>query len=163
MKITGVMVQYYIACKRELWFFANHINMNYDNVYIELGRLVHERSFLQEKKNISIDNTISFDFIKKKGNIVVFEVKKSSKLEEPVRWQLYYYLWYLKQKGIEAEGILTYPKERKREKITLKKEIEEKFPEILKDIEKTVKEENPPKPKKKPYCKKCTYYELCWV
>ncbi|RLG00448.1 CRISPR-associated protein Cas4, partial [Thermococci archaeon] len=76
MKITGVMVQYYIACKRELWFFANHINMNYDNVYIELGRLVHERSFLQEKKNISIDNTISFDFIKKKGNIVIFEIKK---------------------------------------------------------------------------------------
>ena len=127
MKITGVMVQYYIACKRELWFFANHINMNYDNVYIQLGRLIHEKSFSQEKKNISIDNIISFDFIKKKGNIVVFEIKKSSRLEEPVRWQLYYYLWYLKQKGIEAEGILTYPKERKREKVTLKKEIEERF------------------------------------
>jgi len=163
MKITGVMVQYYIACKRELWFFANHINMNYDNVYIQLGRLIHEKSFSQEKKNISIDNIISFDFIKKKGNIVVFEIKKSSRLEEPVRWQLYYYLWYLKQKGIEAEGILTYPKERKREKVTLKKEIEERFPEILKDIESIVKEQNPPKPEKKPYCKKCTYYELCWV
>jgi len=163
MKITGVMVQYYIACKRELWFFANHINMNYDNVYIQLGRLIHEKSFSQEKKNISIDNIISFDFIKKKGNIVVFEIKKSSRLEEPVRWQLYYYLWYLKQKGIEAEGILTYPKERKREKITLKKEVEERFPEILKDIESIVKEQNPPKPEKKPYCKKCTYYELCWV
>ena len=163
MKITGVMVQYYIACKRELWFFANHINMNYDNVYIQLGRLIHEKSFSQEKKNISIDNIISFDFIKKKGNIVVFEIKKSSRLEEPVRWQLYYYLWYLKQKGIEAEGILTYPKERKREKVTLKKEVEERFPEILKDIESIVKEQNPPKPEKKPYCKKCTYYELCWV
>lgn len=163
MKITGVMVQYYIACKRELWFFANHINMNYDNVCIQLGRLIHEKSFSQEKKNISIDNIISFDFIKKKGNIVVFEIKKSSRLEEPVRWQLYYYLWYLKQKGIEAEGILTYPKERKREKVTLKKEIEERFPEILKDIESIVKEQNPPKPEKKPYCKKCTYYELCWV
>ena len=163
MKITGVMVQYYIACKRELWFFANHINMNYDNVYIQLGRLIHEKSFSQEKKNISIDNIISFDFIKKKENIVVFEIKKSSRLEEPVRWQLYYYLWYLKQKGIEAEGILTYPKERKREKVTLKKEIEERFPEILKDIESIVKEQNPPKPEKKPYCKKCTYYELCWV
>ena len=80
-----------------------------------------------------------------------------------MRWQLYYYLWYLKQKGIEAEGILTYPKERKREKVTLKKEIEERFPEILKDIESIVKEQNPPKPEKKPYCKKCTYYELCWV
>lgn len=163
MKITGVMVQYYVACKRELWFFANHINMNYDNVYIELGRLVHEKSFSREKKNISIDNVISFDFIKKKGNLVIFEIKKSSRLEEPVRWQLYYYLWYLKQKGIEAEGILTYPKERKREKVTLKKEIEERFPEILRDIESIVKEQNPPKPEKKPYCKKCTYYELCWV
>jgi len=163
MKITGVMVQYYVACKRELWFFANHINMNYDNVYIQLGKLIHEKSFPQEKKNISIDNVVSFDFIKKRGNVVVFEIKKSSRLEEPVRWQLYYYLWYLKQKGIEAEGIITYPKERKREKVTLKKEIEERFPEILKDIENIVKEQNPPKPEKKPYCKKCTYYELCWV
>ena len=37
MRVTGVMVQYYVACKRELWFFANQINMNYDNDDISIG------------------------------------------------------------------------------------------------------------------------------
>lgn len=29
--ISGVMVQYFISCKRELWFYAHRINMNYNN------------------------------------------------------------------------------------------------------------------------------------
>ena len=37
MTITGVMVQYYKACWRELWFFANQINMDYESEDIEIG------------------------------------------------------------------------------------------------------------------------------
>lgn len=42
--ITGVMVQYYVTCKRELWFYCNQINMNYDNDDISIGKLIHEKS-----------------------------------------------------------------------------------------------------------------------
>lgn len=56
MKVTGVMVQYYVACKRELWFFANQINMNYDNEDIQMGRLLHEKTFSREKKSINFGN-----------------------------------------------------------------------------------------------------------
>lgn len=163
MKITGVMVQYYVACKRELWFFANRINLNVYNELIELGKLIHEKSYEREKKSILIDDTISIDFIKKSSDLIVFEIKKSSKLKKSVMYQLLYYLYYLKKKGIKAVGYLLYPKERKRQKITLTLEKEKELEEIIKDIPRIVSRDVPPPPSKKPYCKSCSYYEFCWV
>jgi len=137
--------------------------MNIEDENILLGRLIHETSFSREVKNIQIDNIISIDFKKGKDNLIVFEIKKSSKLEEPVKWQLYYYLYYLKNKGIKAKGILVYPKEKKRKEIVLTKEIENEIIKIIKEIPRIVSLQNPPKPIKKPYCKRCSYYEFCWI
>lgn len=162
MNITGVMIQYYIACKRELWFFANQINMNYDNEDIYLGRLIHEESYSREKKSINLGE-IAFDFVKKGKNAAIFEIKKSSKLEEPVRYQLYYYLWYVKKLGKEIEGMIVYPKEKKREKLKLTPEIENEIEEIMEKVKKIVSMPLPPPVEIKPYCKRCTYYELCMV
>lgn len=162
MNVTGVMVQYYIACKRELWFFANQINMNYNNDDISIGRLIHEKSFSREKKNINLGD-IAFDFINTGDKNVIFEIKKSSKLEEPVRYQLYYYLWNAKKMGKEMEGMLVYPEERKREKLTLTQEKEEEIDGIIEDIQIVISQPLPPQVVIKPYCKRCTYYELCMV
>lgn len=160
-RITGVMVQYYNVCKRELWFFTRHLEQE-ESDYLDMGRLIHEESYSREKKDILIDGTISLDLMKRRGNVVVLEIKKSSKLEKPVRHQILYYLWYLKQKGINAKGEIVYPKEKKKEMIILSKEIEEDIPRILRNIREIVKLPNPPKPIRRPYCKKCSYYELCW-
>lgn len=162
MKITGVMVQYYIACKRELWFFANQINMNYNSDDISIGRHIHEESYSREKKNINLGD-IAFDFVKTGDKDVIFEIKKSSKLEEPVRFQLYYYLWNAKKMGKEMEGMLVYPKEKKRERLILTSEIEEEIKKIIHDIPSIVSQQHPPPVIIKPYCKGCTYYELCMV
>lgn len=162
MKITGVMVQYYIACKRELWFFANQINMNYNSDDISIGRHIHEKSYSREKKNINLGD-IAFDFVKTGDKDVIFEIKKSSKLEEPVRYQLYYYLWNAKKMGKDMEGMLVYPKEKKRERLILTPEIEEEMEGIVKDIPIIVFQPLPPPVIIKPYCKRCTYYELCMV
>ncbi len=164
MRIGGVLVQYYFACKRELWFFARHINMNIDNEDVLLGKLIHEKSYRDEKKSILIDDTIAIDFMHISDNLIVFEIKKSSRLPEPVRWQLLYYLWYLKtRKGIDAKGIIVYPKERKREEIELTEDIKEKFNHIINEIKEIINLDKPPKPVKKPYCRKCSYRDLCWV
>ena len=53
-EITGVMVQYYKVCQRELWFYLNQINMNYDNDDIDIGRLIHENTYKREKKELGI-------------------------------------------------------------------------------------------------------------
>ncbi len=163
MKITGVMVQYYTVCKTELWYFSNNINLNPENEYVKLGKIIHEETFSRKKKNLLIDNTIAVDFLEKQSGPIIFEVKKSSKLEEPVRNQILYYLWYLKtKKGIETMGIITYPKEKKREKVFLTEKEEDRIEEIVKEIPKIVSRSRPPKPEKKPYCKKCSYFQLCW-
>ena len=164
MKITGVMVQYYKACKRKLWFYANQINMNYEDENISIGRLIHETSYPDERKNIIIDNTIAIDFIKKEGEQLIFEVKKSSKLKIPTLYQVYYYLWYLKnKKEININGMLVYPKEKKREEISLTPEIEKEIEFIVQDIPKILEQKTPPKAENKKYCRKCSYYEFCRV
>lgn len=162
MNITGVMVQYYKACKRELWFFSHQINMNYDDENISIGRLIHEKSFSRERKNINLGE-VAFDFVRKEGGVTIFEIKKSSRLREPVRWQLYYYLWYAKKLGRELKGEIVYPKEKRREELVLTPQIESEIKEIVREIPKIVAEPNPPKAEIRPYCKRCSYYELCMV
>ncbi|MEM0492531.1 MAG: CRISPR-associated protein Cas4 [Candidatus Thermoplasmatota archaeon] len=162
MNITGVMVQYYKACKRELWFFAHQINMDYESDDIAVGRLIHDKSFSREKKNINLGD-VSFDFVEEDGEPRIYEIKKSSKLVEPVRYQLYYYLWYVKKMGIEAKGILVYPREKKREELRLTPKIEKEISNIVCDIPLIIAQPVPPDAQKKPYCKRCTYYELCMV
>jgi len=162
MTVTGVMVQYYKACKRELWFFANQINMDYADENISIGRLVHEKSFVRDKKNINLGEVV-FDFVRDKERYTIFEIKKSSRLVEPTRYQLYYYLWYAKRLGKNIKGVLVYPKEKKREVVELTSEVEKEIEVIIEEIPKIISLSLPPPAQIKPYCKKCAYYELCMV
>ena len=162
MNITGVMVQYYKACKRELWFFANQINMNYGDENILLGRQIHKESYSRESKNIQFGN-ISFDFVEKSGEIEIYEIKKSSKLKEPAKYQLYYYLWNVKKFGKTIKGFVVYPKEKRREELALTPEIEGEIEKIMEEIPKIAEQSHPPSAVKKPYCRRCSYFELCMV
>lgn len=156
------MVQYFKSCKRELWFFAHRINMNYNNEDISVGKLIHEKSYKRENKEVNFDN-MAFDFVKKKDRISIFEIKKSSKLTEPAKYQLIYYLYNMKKSGIDAKGYLVYPEERKREKIELNEELEKEMDNIIGEIKKIISLKKPPNVIKKPYCKRCSFYELCMV
>ena len=105
--ITGVMMQYYKTCKRELWFYLKQINMNYDNDDIIIGKLLHEESYKRENKEVYVDNLV-FDYIKNKDNeLIISEVKKSSKSSIGARYQLYLYLYILRD--YNAKGLLKYP------------------------------------------------------
>lgn len=161
-KITGVMVYYYFICKRKLWYFNKDLNMEFNSQLVGMGKLLDEDSYSREKKSIMIDETINIDFIKNWK--VIHEVKKSKKLDIAGKWQLKYYIWTLKNKGLEVEkGIMDYPLIRKREEILFTEEDEEKLLEILLDINKIVDEKLPPKQLNKNFCNKCAYYELCYI
>ena len=135
--------------------------MEHTSDTVALGKLLHQGSYKREKE-LKLGR-ISLDFVKKRGIIVIHEVKKSRKLEKAHIYQLLYYLYYLKQKGIEAVGEINYPLLRKKEKIELKDEHEREIKEILSEIASIIRMKKPPKPKKKKYCRKCSYFELCWV
>ncbi|MGC9004976.1 MAG: Dna2/Cas4 domain-containing protein, partial [bacterium] len=97
-----------------------------------------------------------------KSSIVVAEIKKSSRFLKPATMQLAFYLFRLKQAGINAVGELRFPKERKRRNIELTKEMENELKYAIKEIERICRAELPPQPQKIPYCRKCAYRELCW-
>ncbi|HPB47970.1 MAG TPA: CRISPR-associated protein Cas4 [Exilispira sp.] len=158
--ITGTQVAYYNVCYRKLWLFTKNISMEHTSELVEIGKLIHELSYSRKKKEIRVDG-ITVDLLESKKG-VIHEIKKSRALDQSHIWQLKYYLYYFKNIGLEMEGLLDYPKLKKRERILLTEEDYKKMEQILKDIEKWISETVPPKVINKPYCKKCSYYEFCY-
>lgn len=161
-KITGVMVYYYFICKRKLWYFKNDVNMEHNSELVGIGKLIDENSYGREKKSILIDEMINIDFLKDWK--IIHEVKKSKKLDEAGKWQLKYYIWILRNKGVDIEkGIIDYPKLRKREEIYLTHLEENELMGVLENIKEIINMNLPPPTINKPFCKKCAYYELCYI
>ncbi|MDO4787603.1 MAG: CRISPR-associated protein Cas4 [Johnsonella sp.] len=161
-KISGVMVNYYFVCPRKLWYFTRDIQMEEDNSLVGMGKLIDENCYSREKKSIMIDEIINIDFIRSWK--IIHEVKKSRKLDEAGKWQLKYYIWILRNKGVEIEkGIIDYPVLKQREEVYLTKEEEEELIKKLEEIEKIINLKKAPEVLNKSYCKKCAYYELCYI
>lgn len=161
-KITGVMVYYYFVCKRKLWYFIKDVTMEHTSDLVSMGKLIDETSYEREKKNILIDESINIDFLK--GWKIIHEIKKSRKIEEASIWQLKYYLWVLKQKGLDIEkGIIDYPLLRKREIIYPDDINNDDMVNILEEIRIVITMKSPPGTLNKSRCKKCAYYELCFI
>ena len=104
-----------------------------------------------------------FDYVKNKDDLTIFEIKKSSSLTIGAKYQLYYYMYNMRNSKKEIKGVLVYPKERKREELILTDEIIKEMEEIIQDIGNIINLERPPKAIKKPYCKGCSFFELCMV
>ena len=142
-KVTGVMVYYYFVCRRKLWYFDRDLNMESNSELVGMGKLIDETSYGRERKSIMIDETINIDFMKDWK--IIHEVKKSRKIDIASKWQLKYYIWTLRNRGVEIEkGILDYPVIRKREDIYLDESEEEELLEVLSDIEKILDRNLPP-------------------
>jgi CRISPR-associated exonuclease Cas4 len=159
-RVTGVMMQYYFVCERELWFLSRNVEIDRDNPNIVRGTRVDEESYERKKSNFHVDGNVAIDVL---DNGKVVEVKPSSKLEEPARMQLLYYLWYLKKvAGVEREGVLAHPTEKEREEVKLTEENEEKVEEAIRGVHEIVNSETPPPAEEKPFCDSCAYYDFCW-
>ena len=163
LRIIGTQIHYYFICKTKLWLFSHHIQMEQESDLVSLGKLLHEKSYKGEKE-YTIDNLISIDFIKKKGCLELHEVKKSRTMKKSHEYQLLYYMYYLKQKkGIEnIKGVINYPKMRKKITINLDESKEKELMDVIADIGNILDMETP-KPERMKICRKCAYYEFCWV
>ena len=161
--ITGQQVNYYFICKTKLWLSYHNINMELESDNVLLGKQIHESSYKREKEFL-IDNIINVDFIKKRKNIEIHEVKKTAKMKNADQYQLLYYIYYLKrEKGIEnIMGYVDYPKMRKKVKFELTPEKEKEIKDIIQEINEIINSDIP-KPKKLKICRKCAYFELCWI
>ncbi|AAC06658.1 hypothetical protein aq_370 [Aquifex aeolicus VF5] len=164
LKFTGTQVAYYVICKRKLWLFSKGLSYESESEFVELGKLLDERAFKREKEEVEWgENPVKIDFLTGEEGLVVHEVKHSPKLEEAHVLQVKYYLWFLEKSGVKvSHGIIHYPKQRKVLRVELTQEDRKVIVEALENIQKVLLEEKPPEVIKKPYCKKCAYYEFCY-
>lgn len=160
-QITGVMMYYYHVCKRKLWYFYNNIQMEYTNENVAIGKLLDENSYKRDEKHINIDDVINIDFLRSQG--ILHEVKKSNKIEEASVWQVKYYLFYLKKHGVEIKAKIDYPLLKQTLEVEILQEDINIIEAVLNDIIEIVSEPNPPMLKKSGICKKCAYYDLCFI
>ncbi|MBM7623753.1 CRISPR-associated protein Cas4 [Sporohalobacter salinus] len=161
LKVQGIKVNYYCVCKRKLWLFSKGITMEQNSNRVLSGKVIHESSYPRmKKKEVLVDDLLKLDIV---DGEYIREVKMSSKMSKADRMQLLYYLYYLKQKGIEKKGLVNYVKEKKIEEIELTAKDEKEIEKVLKEINKVVTAKTAPKVKKLFYCKKCAYYELCYI
>lgn len=161
-EITGVMVYYYKICKRKLWYFYNEIQMEQGNESVAIGKTIDEQTYKRDKKHINIDNIINIDFIRSKG--ILHEVKKSNKIEEASILQVKFYLYFLKERGVEdIKGQIDYPLLKKNITVELLQEDIKIIKQIIDDINLIVNKEIPPNLEKKRICKSCAYYDLCFI
>lgn len=162
MKITGLMVYYYFVCHRKLWYFVNEINMEQNSELVELGKILDENSYTRERKNIMIDNTINIDFIK--NECILHEIKKTKALEEASIWQVKYYMYYLEKRGIKnITARIDLPLAKQTKEIFLEEGDIQRIEKVIGEIEKILKQEKPPNIINEKICKKCAYFDLCYV
>ena len=165
MNITGTHINYYLICHRKLWLFANSIQMEHTHDAVTEGKLLHETAYPQRStryEEIAIEG-IKIDFYDAKKKII-HEIKKSSKLHEAHVWQVKYYIYVLEKNGIDGvSGILEYPKERKTEEVYLSSIDIEQLKEMEADILEIIASERVPEIVKLPRCKRCSYYDFCFV
>lgn len=163
MRANGTLINYYFHCKRQCWLHGNRINLEDNSKDVKIGKAIHEvKSEKNKQSEISIDNVK----IDKLTEDYLTEIKKSDADVEAAKWQVLLYLKVLKDKGIERKGKLQFIEKNKSKKISIieldEKNLEE-LRKITNNIEKLLVEENPPEVITEPKCKRCAYYEYCYI
>lgn len=162
MQITGIMIYYYFVCKRKLWYFTNNINMEQNSELVEIGKILDETSYTREDKNILIDNTINIDFVK--GECILHEIKKTKSIEEAGIWQVKYYMYYLQKRGVKSvTAKIDFPLIKETKDVFLEDSDIKTLDEVVKNIENIVTKDKPPEIINEKICKKCAYYDLCYI
>ncbi len=163
MQVTGTHINYYYVCHRKLWLFAHGISMEHTSDVVYEGKLVHETTYPQRStkyEEIEI-GPVKIDYFDAKEK-VVHEIKLSNKVEEAHVWQLKYYLYMLEQAGIDASGVLEYPKLRKKDQVWLTEPDRQELQTVSDEITTIVENEKAPELVEKTICKRCSYFDFCF-
>ena len=150
MSVNGTLMNYYFHCKRQCYLHGNRLNLE-------------EKAADGKNTELAIDN-IRLDKLTKE---YLTEIKKSDADVEAARWQLLYYLKVLKTKGVIRKGRLEFVEKNKTDKkivyVELTEDNERQLEAYIKEIEELIHQEKVPECLNKSKCKKCAYYEYCYI
>lgn len=161
IEISGTMIEYYFICKKHLWLTLHNINMEYKSELVRIGKIIDETCYGKNKKHINILDKINLDFID--NHFIINEIKPSKYPKEYSKWQIKYYLYFLKKLGVNnVKGKLVYPKIKTIIKIDLSESDEKCLLMVIKEIEKIKNMNVPPEGLSKSKCKNCSFFDLCY-
>ncbi|MDQ0191306.1 CRISPR-associated protein Cas4 [Alicyclobacillus cycloheptanicus] len=161
--VTGTLVWYYHVCPREAWLMSRQLTPDEEDDNIRIGRLIHEESYVRFAREVTTAAGKMDRLVRRDGQWVVYEVKKSSRHEVSARMQLLYYLLQLHEDGVEAVGELHFPEERRVVRVTLGPSEMCEIQNTVKEIQTLMSQPLPPPPKRIPVCRQCAYAEFCWA
>jgi CRISPR-associated exonuclease Cas4 len=155
-------MQYQAVCRRECWFHRHGVEIDRTNRHVRRGDRVDDEAFDRERERVTVDGMIAPDLLQD-GRIV--EIKPSTDgLEAGVRRQLRYYLWYFREiLGVERDGVIAYPRQRRRESVTLDAAAVDAVESAIRDVWALDESASPPPAERKPFCEACAYHDFCWV
>ncbi|WP_158212372.1 CRISPR-associated protein Cas4 [Natranaerobius trueperi] len=162
-EIGGQHLYYLESCERQLWLYSRRITMENDDNYIEWGKLIHEEHFKRNKKEIRIAG-FKVDLVIDDG--LIHETKSSKVVKDQHRSQPLFYVYYLNEVlGYNFNGVkIHYPEIKQVVQIDwntgTKNEIQEKIDKIKQVLDKS---HPPPLHSNYQLCKKCSYFELCYI
>lgn len=163
MKVNGTLINYYFHCKRQCYLHGNRLNLEDNSEQVKIGKAIHEEKAEADNTEIALEN-ICLDRL---TNEYLTEIKKSDADEDAAKWQLLFYLKILKEKGLIRKGKLEFiEKNKSKNKIVyveLDEQSEKKLKEYVELIQELLLSEEVPPVLNKATCKKCAYYEYCYV
>jgi len=163
-QITGTLINYYFHCQTQCWLHANRINLEDNSELVRIGRVMHE---IDESKSRNSEISIENIKIDKITRDYVIEKKKSDADVEASKWQVLLYLYKLKQKGVVKKGKIEFKEKKKQSKkvhfVELDEVNEKELLEVLAEITELIDLPKPPEPKFENHCKRCAYYEYCFI
>lgn len=156
-------MNYYFHCKRQCYLHGNRLNLEDNSEQVKIGKALHEERDKKDNTEIALEN-IRLD---KLSSEYLTEVKKSDADVEAAKWQLLFYLKILKEKGVMRKGKLEFIEKEKTDKkilyYELTTELEEELNGYIYEIERLLEADEIPAVLNKPQCKKCAYYEYCYI
>ncbi|MDY6868392.1 MAG: CRISPR-associated protein Cas4 [Chloroflexota bacterium] len=160
--ITGTHIWYYFICHRQVWLISHKIEPDQEHEALLLGRINDQTGYSRKKKYLYFEGGVVDLYREQHGQLIISEVKKSSRFEESARMQLLYYLFKLQEVGIDAIGELRIPKEKKVMAVRLDSDSEIAIQKACAEIDRIVALDLPPAPCRCRYCRGCAYLEFCW-
>ena len=157
-------MNYYFHCKRQCYLHGNRLNLEDNSESVKVGKAIHD-----VKEDRLLDSEIAIDNIKIDGltSKYLIEIKKSDADIEASRWQLLFYLKVLKDKGVIREGRLEIVEKNKQNKsviyVSLTEENQLQLEKYIGEIKDLILGVKIPDVLNSPSCKKCAYYEYCYI
>lgn len=164
MQVNGTLINYYFHCKRQCWLHGNRINLEDNSEDVKIGKAIHK---IKEEKTQNTEIAIDNIKIDKLTKDYLVEIKKSDADVEASKWQLLFYLKVLRDKGIYRKGKLEFIEKNKKGNKILYLELDDEkiaqLDQLTSNVEELIYKEAIPDVINKPTCKKCAYYEYCYI